>query len=129
MEGRLDLIGRKKQIQIVLRAKARISYEGRSVRESLECYELEPPSLQRALYPLIRHLRAPPAFRVVYHILVEAVRDPNWQSIAATEREGNRQVGAVAEVDELTPIGVGESREHIEMRRAKVQGIEDCPRV
>jgi hypothetical protein len=98
MEGRLDFIGREKQIQIVLRAKARISYESRGVRESLQHYEVESFALQRAIYLLIRRLGSPPAFRVVHHILVEAVRDPNRQPIAATKRERNRQLRAVAEV-------------------------------
>ena len=88
---RMHLIAREQQIQIVLRAKARIGHEGGSVSEPLERNELESSSCECAMHFLISELGAPPAFRVVRQVL-----DRNAPATQAGKRSRQRSANGIA---------------------------------
>ena len=94
--------------------------------KTLERNELEARGLQRAADLTIYQLHPPPSFRVVHQVLVESVRKPGGQTIAATKGEGNRQLRTVAEFGQVTPVGVGEFAQGVPTRFREMQGLEDC---
>ncbi len=65
----------------------------------------------------IHHFQPPPAFRVVYQIPIEAVRNPSRQAIGATKRKWNGQLGTLAEVDEAAPFVIGQNAQRVKTRR------------
>jgi hypothetical protein len=105
-ERLLHLAPREQQIQIVLRTKARISYETWNVGKSFKRNELNFRGLKCAADFTVRQLCPPPALSVVLDALVETVSKPSGQMIAATKREGDRQLSTVAEVGQAAPVGI-----------------------